>query len=246
MVGTENGKLFTIKFNDSSATWTEITGANFVGSISSIALGDTEQEIYITFYNYGVSSVFYSSNGGASWQDKEGDFPDISIRAIMANPLNSNEVIIGTDLGVWGTDNFSDASPNWMQAYNGMKDVPVHSFDLRTADNTVLAATHGRGLFTGQFTSEPSTLSIDNIEFDEAFSVYPTVSKGNITVFAKSSLGKVKMNIFDISGRQVHNEDLDFGLQEKQKVSLNLNSGIYFVNLIDGNGKKSSKKIVIQ
>jgi photosystem II stability/assembly factor-like uncharacterized protein len=246
MVGTENGKLFTIKFNDSSATWTEITGANFVGSISSIALGDTEQEIYITFYNYGVSSVFYSSNGGASWQDKEGDFPDISIRAIMANPLNSNEVIIGTDLGVWGTDNFSDASPNWMQAYNGMKDVPVHSFDLRTADNTVLAATHGRGLFTGQFTSEPSTLSIDNIEFDEAFSVYPTVSKGNITVFAKSSLGKVKMNIFDISGRQVHNEDLDFGLQEKQKVSLNLNSGIYFVNLIHGNGKKSSKKIVIQ
>ena len=246
LVGTENGKLFIIKFNDFSANWTEITGANFVGSISSIALGDTEQEIYITFYNYGVSSVFYSSNGGASWQDKEGDFPDISIRAIMANPLNSNEVIIGTDLGVWGTDNFSDASPNWMQAYNGMKDVPVHSFDLRTADNTVLAATHGRGLFTGQFTSEPSTLSIDNIEFDEAFSVYPTVSKGNITVFAKSSLGKVKMNIFDISGRQVHNEDLDFGLQEKQKVSLNLNSGIYFVNLIDGNGKKSSKKIVIQ
>ena len=246
MVGTENGRLFTVKLNDSGATWTEITGANFVGSISSIALGDTEQEIYITFYNYGVSSVFYSSNGGASWQDKEGDFPDISIRAIMANPLNSNEVIIGTDLGVWGTDNFSDASPNWMQAYNGMKDVPVHSFDLRTADNTVLAATHGRGLFTGQFTSEPSTLSIDNIEFDEAFSVYPTVSKGNITVFAKSSLGKVKMNIFDISGRQVHNEDLDFGLQEKQKVSLNLNSGIYFVNLIDGNGKKSSKKIVIQ
>ena len=133
-----------------------------------------------------------------SWQDKEGDFPDISIRAIMVNPLNSNEVIIGTDLGVWGTDNFSDVNPNWHQAYNGMKDVPVHSFDLRTADNTVLAATHGRGLFTGQFTSEPSTLSIDNIEFDEAFSVYPTVSKGNITVFAKSSLGKVKMNIFDI------------------------------------------------
>ena len=246
MVGTENGRLFTVKLNDSGATWTEITGANFVGSISSIALGDTEQEIYITFYNYGVSSVFYSSNGGASWQDKEGDFPDISIRAIMANPLNSNEVIIGTDLGVWGTDNFSDASPNWHQAYNGMKDVPVHSFDLRTADNTVLAATHGRGLFTGQFTSGSSTLSIDNIEFDEVFSVYPTVSKGNVTVFAKSSLGKVKMNIFDLSGRQVHKEDLDFGLQEKQKVSLNLNSGIYFVNLIDGDGKKSSKKIVIE
>ena len=246
MVGTENGRLFTVKLNNSSATWTEITGANFVGSISSIALGDTEQEIYITFYNYGVSSVFYSSNGGTSWQDKEGDFPDISVRAIMANPLNSNEVIIGTDLGVWGTDNFSDASPNWNQAYNGMKDVPVHSFDLRTVDNTVLAATFGRGMFTGQFTADPSTLALDNIESDEAFSVYPTVSKGKLTVLAKGSLGKTKMNIFDLSGRQVHKQNLDFGFQEKQEVSLNLNPGIYFLNLTDENGKKSSKKIVIE
>ena len=246
MVGTENGRLFTVKLNDFSATWTEITGTNFVGSISCIELGDTEQDIYITFYNYGVSSIFYSSNGGASWQDKEGDFPDISIRAIMVNPLNSNEVIIGTDLGVWGTDNFSDVNPNWHQAYNGMKDVPVHSFDLRTVDNTVLAATHGRGMFTGQFTSDPSTLSLDNIELEEVFSVYPTVSNGNFTVFAKNKLGKIKMNIFDVKGRQVYKSNIDFTTNNKQEVSVNLNTGIYMVNLIDEYNKKTSRKIIIE
>ena len=34
-----------------------------------------------------------------------------------------------------------------------MKDVKVTSFDLRTADNTVLASTYGRGLFTGTFSA---------------------------------------------------------------------------------------------
>jgi len=47
--------------------------------------------------------------------------------------------------------NFNAASPNWRRANNGMKDVPVLSFDYRATDRIILAATYGRGMWTGEF-----------------------------------------------------------------------------------------------
>jgi len=152
-VGTENGQLLRLQnANLTSITWTDITGDNFYGSISCIELGETENDIIVTFHNYGVKNIYYTQDGGNTWQNKEGDFPDIPVKAILMNPINSNEVIIGTDLGVWGTSNFNDSSPIWSQSQDGMKDVQVTSFDLRKSDNMVLASTYGRGVFTAQFT----------------------------------------------------------------------------------------------
>jgi hypothetical protein len=246
-VGTRIGRVLKVtNANSANPTWTNIkNNISVTGSISSIEFGNNEDEIFATFHNYGVKSIWYTTNGGASWQNKEGDLPDIPVKAIMMNPLNNDQVIIGTELGVWTTNNFKDASPKWVRANNGMSNVKVTSFSLRTADNTVLATTYGRGMFTGQFTAEVA--SVANVLKDtEAFAVYPTISKGNFTVFAKSAVGKVKMNIFDVSGRQVYKANLDFNLKEKQIVSLPVSSGIYFVNLVDESGKKSSKKIVIE
>lgn len=158
LVGTDNGKLLKLinanNVNTSLIFWDEITGSSFVGSISSIEFGETENDIFVTFHNYGVTSIWYTSNGGASWVNKEGrNLPDIPVKCILQNPLARNEVIIGTELGVWETKNFNEASPLWSSSYNGMSDVKVVDLDLRVSDNTILATTHGRGLFTGQFTN---------------------------------------------------------------------------------------------
>jgi hypothetical protein len=244
LVGTENGKLFKVGVSTSSSSWTEITGTNFVGSISCIELGATENDIYVTFYNYGVTNIFYSNNGGTSWQNKEGDFPDIPVRAIMPNPLNPNEVIIGTDLGVWGTTDFSVTSPNWYRANNGMKDVPVHSFDLRTSDNTVLAATHGRGMFTGQFTADASTLSIENIDFNDMVKIYPTVSDGAFKIAARNDVRQGTLNIYDLSGKEVYASKLDFNRNLIQEVSVNVSGGMYIVKF-KSDDKQSTHKIII-
>ena len=152
-VGTSNGKLLRVDNANSSPVWSNISGASFSGSISAIQFGATENDIMVTFHNYGVTSIWYSANGGTSWTSKEGNFPDIPVKAIMMNPLDTKEVIIGTQLGVWRTGNFEAASPTWSQSYNGMSDVKVTSFSLRTADNTVMATTFGRGMFTGQFST---------------------------------------------------------------------------------------------
>ncbi|RSC95297.1 T9SS C-terminal target domain-containing protein [Tenacibaculum singaporense] len=157
-VGLANGKLLKLtNVTNSSATWSNIN-TPFVGSVSSVRFGATENDIFVTIHNYGVTSVWATSDGGANWVSKEGNLPNIPVRDILQNPLDRTEAILATQLGVWSTSNFNDANPNWSQAYNGMSDVSVTSFDYWNVSgdhvtNKVIASTYGRGVFTGSFTS---------------------------------------------------------------------------------------------
>lgn len=246
-VGTSSGELLKLLNADATPTWSNISGNNFVGSISCIELGETESDIFVTFYNYGVTSIFYSADGGFTWGSKEGNLPDIPVRAILQNPLNAEEVIIGTDLGVWATIDFSSTNPTWYQSQDGMKDVVVTSFDLRTADNTVLATTYGRGMFTGKFTADASNLglSVDDFTQNNLIKIYPTVSNGQITIAPTSDVLEGALTIFDINGREVHASKLDFTTGANQQLSLNLASGVYIVKF-SSNEVQSTQKIIIE
>ncbi|KAB1160375.1 T9SS type A sorting domain-containing protein [Tenacibaculum aiptasiae] len=153
-VGLKNGKVLRVEgANTGSGTWADITGKGFVGSVSDIEFGETENDIFVTMHNYGVVSVWYTNDGGTNWLNKEGNLPDIPVKAVLQNPLNRKEVILGTDLGVWKTADITKSSPVWTQSYNGMSSVPVLDLDLRD-DNVVFAATYGRGVFSGEFKKE--------------------------------------------------------------------------------------------
>ncbi|WP_299670522.1 GEVED domain-containing protein [uncultured Polaribacter sp.] len=157
-VGLSNGGLVKLtNVTNSSATFTTIANP-FVGAVSSVRFGETANDLVVTIHNYGVASVWYSSNDGTSWANKEGNLPNIPVRDFLLNPLATNEAIIATQLGVWSTENFNDASPNWSQSYNGMSDVSVTSLDYwdvsgDNVTNKIIASTYGRGVFTGTFTS---------------------------------------------------------------------------------------------
>ena len=166
LVGTETGNLFSVQAADSNPVWEEITGPSFIGSISDIEFGASESEILVTFHNYGVDNIWWSFDGGSTWASKEGDLPDLPVKSILQNPLEPNEVIVGTELGVWKTENWEDSAPNWEHAYNGMSDVKVTDLQYRKEGHTVLAATYGRGLFTGIFEANPPPLSIDEFAND--------------------------------------------------------------------------------
>jgi hypothetical protein len=155
-VGTADGSLFRLtNVTNSSATFTAIA-TPFVGSVSSVRFGETVNDLIVTMHNYGVTSIWYSSNAGANWVSKEGNLPNIPVRDFLLNPLLPNEAIIATQLGVWQTLDFNVTNPTWSQAYNGMSDVSVTSFDYWDVSgddttNQVIASTYGRGVFTGTF-----------------------------------------------------------------------------------------------
>ena len=214
LIGFENGEIQKVLNADTTPTFNILrNGADVIGSVSDLSFGSTENEIYATYYNYGINNIYYTSDGGSTWSQKDGNLPDIPVLAIQYNPFNNNEVIIGTDLGVWQTDNFNDSSPTWEQSNNGMTDVSVNDFEFRGTseyNNRVVASTYGRGIFVGSFSSDDNTSptviltdtdsdnivnNTDNVTltatFNENMATAPSISIGslvtNVSMTAVSS-----------------------------------------------------------
>ncbi len=255
LIGTRNGKLLkllnanTVTATQSTAGtgWSDITGSGFVGSISDVEFGQNEDQIFVTMHNYGVTNIWYTANGTAAsptWVSKEGNLPDLPVKAILQNPLNTEEVIVGTELGVWYTNNFSAASPTWKRSYNGMSNVKVTDLDLRN-DNTVFAATYGRGIFSGLFTA-PSLLSAnENSVVSNAIKVYPTINNGNVTISATQFFGQTKLNLFDITGKNVYSNTISLDNSEQKLNFGTLSSGNYILKL-SGDSFEDTKRIIIE
>ncbi len=243
LVGTRLGKILKITNANLVAAWSEILNPNSVGSISDIEYGTSESEIFVTYHNYGVVSIWYTNNGGSTWQNKEGNLPDLPVKCILQNPLNTEEVIVGTELGVWRTANFSSATPSWVQSYNGMRNVKVVDMDLRD-DNRVFAATYGRGIFSGLFTSAPA-LSNEEIKANYGLRIYPNPVKDVLNINANDFSGEVSMEIIDINGRKVYAQKIN-NLNGLNSINLSsFSAGVYVLNL-QGEDLNYSEKIIIQ
>ena len=209
LIGLENGKLLKVDVKNSSGgldksdvTVTDITGSSFVGSISDIEFGQTpngedKNKILVTFHNYGAENIFYSSNGGSSWEAKEGDLPNFPVRTILMNPIDNKEVIVGTDLGVWYTKNFDNNSPSWLQGFIGMSNVRVTDLDMRD-DYKVFAATFGRGVFSSNFDADQPTLLLG--EPDPSSISVKQGESGTFKVKYKVFGGYNKQTQFSVSG----------------------------------------------
>lgn len=239
-----NGNVLIKRTAD--GTVTNISNSNvFEGAISCVEIGASDDELLLTYSNYGVESVWYSTDGGTTWINKEANLPDMPVRWAMFNPLDRKEVILATEVGIWKTSDITATRVVWEPASTGMGNVRVDMLQYRESDQLVLAATHGRGMFTSNFSS--NTASVDGVLTDnKVFTVYPTISNGNFTLQAKNTLGKTEMNMYDITGKKVFQSALDFNANEKQDISVNLNAGVYIIHLIDENNQKSSTKMIIE
>lgn len=240
LVGTRNGRLLRITNANGTAAWTDITGAEFVGSISDVEYGASENEIFVTMHNYNVVSIWYSSNAGVSWVNKEGNLPDMPVKCILKNPLLANEVIVGTELGVWYTNTFNNSSPVWNQAYNGMRNVKVTDLDLKN-DNKVFAATYGRGIFSGTFTN--TVLNAPTFENNKNVTFYPNPVKDVMQISIKDFSGEVVVTITDTNGKTIYNTKIENNTTSNSITLDGLSSGIYILNLKGESLNYSSKFI---
>lgn len=199
-IGLSSGKLYKVTNADTTHN-VSLINYNFGGYISDVKLGASESEIMVTVSNFNKTSVFYTTDAGITWVSKEGNLPDIPVKAIFMNPQDSNEVILGTYFGVWGTTNFQAASPTWALYSDGLGKFKVNHFDYRASDNTILAVTYGRGAFTTRINN--TSLGTNNSNH-QVFKnqVYPNPTRGPIHV--KLENGKnMDVEIFDASGRIV-------------------------------------------
>ncbi len=148
-MGSVAGHLFKVENAQLVPNVTVIGSDEFpTANISCIAIGGSEDTLLVTFSNYGVSSVWQTYDGGTTWQEKESNLPDMPVRWAIYHPQNSMQAMLATEIGIWTTTNLNASEPVWIPSVDGMANVRVDMLKVRTSDNTVLAATQGRGLFT--------------------------------------------------------------------------------------------------
>ncbi len=238
-MGSNAGHLFKIENAQSIANTTEIGSSDFpTGAISCIAIGGSEDTLLVTFSNYGVSSVWQSYNGGSNWQEVEGNLPDMPIRWAMYHPNSSKQALLATELGVWQTADLSVINPSWTPAINGMANVRVDMIKIRKSDKKIIAATHGRGLFT--CTYDLISVGQEELNTEIEFSVYPNPSVGKINFTLPKNDQQVEhLQLFNIKGELIYESTT---APKNNFVDLsNYSAGSYVLKLKTSSNKYSSK-----
>jgi hypothetical protein len=173
-IGSSNGRVLrldnanTVVAADVDANVTGITGAGFAGNVSCINTGTTDNTLVAVMSNYGINNVWYTNDGGTTWTGIDGNLPDMPVRWALFEPGRDDRLILATEAGIYSTDLVNGAATLW-QPHTTFPTVRTDMLKIRTSDSTIVAATHGRGLFTAKIPA--SAISVPQVTFLTSSSV---------------------------------------------------------------------------
>ena len=202
-VGTSVGELYKIENpKNPGAVVTDITAGVFPsGYISSIGVNEfNPNELLVVFSNYSVQSIFYSNDGGVSFQnisgnleentDGSGSGPSVRAARIVGN---SFEYIVGTSTGLYSTRTIDGINTTWVQeGASNIGNVVINHIVTRS-DGLIVAGTHGNGIYSSRafptLDLSVATINPKSQAFETPTDVIATVLNG----------GSTTIETFDIS-----------------------------------------------
>jgi len=226
-----------------------------------VALGNYGNNGYLARTDFALTAVDPSSSFTLITGSGATELPDIPAYAVLIDKNNSDRVIIGTDMGIFATDNAFSAAPNAVEFHEenlGIGRVPVYDLDQMTFDFTkagndgkIYAGTHGRGIFeTDQFTSVQDLSREEEAakNLESGLKIYPNPVKDFAKVeFKMAERADVRIQVYSLNGRLVLDEQYSNQSEGKNTVQLNLSqlsNGTYIVRAISGDQVSSSKLLM--
>ena len=120
--GTANAGVW--KSIDKANNWVNMTKDMMLGTVLALEIDRTNPDIV---YFGGAGKVYKTTNGGTTWnQTGDATFNSSSktIRDIVQSPVNSNELWMAADQGLYHT---TDGGINWIQMYtSAWKEIEIH------------------------------------------------------------------------------------------------------------------------
>ena len=170
-VGYNNGEIWrTANGTDANPDWTRVNDAPLPERWPSTIVIDPSDHthIYVAFMGYEPDNVWESTDNGQTWSQVTGTgdhtLPAAPVSALALNRLRAGWLYAGTDVGVFVS---GDNGQSWSTSTNGPGTVPVEQL-IWQDDNTLMAVTHGRGIFFADIADSASLTDL-------------TVTKGNAT-----------------------------------------------------------------
>jgi photosystem II stability/assembly factor-like uncharacterized protein len=256
-VGTSGGTA-TSKIQvttNTGVSWTDVTTATLPDRyVKAIAIDPVSTSLaYAVFSGYNANTptvpghVFRTANRGTSWTNISGNLPDVPVNTILVDPVNTGDLLIGTDIGIFQS---VDGGVTWIQQNSGLATVSVADLDYRASDGAVFAATHGRGMFKLQtltgVTPPPGELPRETAlaqNFPNPFN--PTTS----VKFTIATRSFATLKVYDIAGREIatlFEGNAEPGEHQASWNAANAPSGVYFARLTAGGVSESRKMILVK
>lgn len=156
IVGLQNGSVYATQ--SGANPMTNITSGSFptnpAGSNRFVSRAvidpNSINTAYVTFSFYtpagqGVwKCTNLNSGASATWSAAGNGIPSIPVNAFVIDPLNSNNLFAGTDIGVYVS---TDGGTSWNAMGSGLPRVAVFDLAIQNTSRTLRAATHGRGIW---------------------------------------------------------------------------------------------------
>ena len=211
--------------------------------VNNIAIHPSNADVALAvFSNYGIYSMYYTSNAGNSWTRAAGNLEESdsgygvgpSCRWASIMPLGNDTLyFVATSTGLYSTNQINGGATVWTQmGANSIGNVVCEQVKTRAADSLIVVATHGNGIYTSKINSVDDVISLDDFVLERNLTVYPNPSNQYISLQLKetspltivNSIGKQVLYIKEISA------------SSKIDVS-QLSTGIYFAKTKEGTVK---------
>jgi len=279
--GVSNGQLIRISnlsnsrdyascdVQSATRTTTQATAGQWSNrTITDIAIDpNNPNRVLVTLGNYGnTTNVFFSSNALSAtptFTSRQGNLPSMPCYSGMLHIFDGAVALVGTDYGVFSTDNINSTSPVWTKEDNGLADVPV--FSIHQANNkrlswngdtlysgTITLGTHGRGFVQTTSLRQPNAFSTPEVPLvqkaEEGLKLFPNPAKDHCSVeLALASRTNVFLSVIDLNGRvvrQVELKGLSAGAHRLPIDVAGLSAGVYVVKAEAGSLKKTGRLVV--
>jgi hypothetical protein len=99
-----------------------------------------------------------------NWANKTGNLPNIPANAVMVNPNNSHQVFVGTDWGLYYTDDIDVAAPVWRRFTAGIPTAMVWDLAVDRGYTTLAVFTRSRGAYAWPLPAVSDQLFVNGFE----------------------------------------------------------------------------------
>lgn len=252
IVRYDNAKTSTIP-----ALTTTISGAESGSNIQRIAVNpENSNELIVIISNYRVKSIWYSNDAGITFTDIEGNLggdEGPSVRSATIIPTDNGKFyFIGTSIGLFAANELNGSSTVWKQyAKDEIGCAIVSDLTSRTADDKLGIATHGRGIFVGDYDAS-YVVGIEN-ETPAEYSLsqnYPNPFNPSTQIeFGIAKETKVKIEIFNVTGELVEVLTNRVYSTGKHKISWNASnyaSGMYVYRITTPEFTQTKKMLFVK
>ncbi len=247
-ISTHNDGIFAIgesavtKSLDGGQSWNTINGPGT--KINSIDFsGINPNAVYATARGYiDGQKVYKSSDGGQTWDNISAGLPNILMKEVLIAQNKSQEILyLATELGVYS----KIGDGQWTKlGGNTLPNVIVNDIDINYAENALVAATFGRGLWQLDISS---LVGIDEKGFpeNEKPSVFPNPVSQNvihIKLLNFKNQSGFSYLIYNIVGGVIQEGKL-LGMENAINVS-SIAKGVYMIKISNRDQQTYVQKIV--